>query len=297
MFSLFNKHDPETEASSHGTKIPHVFDDTTDANIVAIPTATDDSADTDATEQVIEAVANDRQCTLTIGEAQSLFTKRLRRPLSPRSLQRYCQKGAILAQMISHSQGKEWLINEPSLMKFIDRYPITLTDEQAPLSPLDEEEEAPTTPTAHPPVPDTAATLATDDDKPIVSHRLATPPPPKPATEPQIGDATAATDDKDDYVAPSQSGETRRVGEVLIENARLNALLAGKDEVIATLKHHDDHMRDQLNRSQSLIGKLTGDVAHIASQMLHTMAQIGTGGRALPNSNQAERPSDELDGR
>ncbi len=120
-------------------------DDKTTPTVVAIPTigaATDDTAATRsedrATEQIIDAVTHDRQCTLTIGEAQDMFRKLLRRPLSERSLQRYCSAGAILSQLISHSQGKEWLLNETSLIRFIERYPITLT-------------EAPTAITAHAP--------------------------------------------------------------------------------------------------------------------------------------------------
>ena len=74
-------------------------------------------------------------------------------------------------------------------------------------------------------------------------------------------------------------GEKRRLGDVLIENSRLSALLEGKEEVIGTLKSHDSHMRHELSESKTLISKLTSDVTKIASQMLHTMQVIGTSGR------------------
>ena len=73
------------------------------------------------------------------------------------------------------------------------------------------------------------------------------------------------------------------------------ALLAGKDEMIATLNSHDKHMRRQLNQSHAIITKQTDDivkqsdnVTKIASQMLHTMEAIGTAGKTfiLPASSQ-----------
>ena len=269
--------------------------DQTDTNamatpIVAVPTdittdhgdsgvATDDRS---AERQLIDAVNNDRHCTLTIGEAQDLFRKLMRRPLSERSLQRYCQSGAILSQLISHSQGKEWLLNEASVIRFIERYPITLTEHPSPemaspqttLTPREIDKIERSTPDG----------VATDDTiSQTVSPettRMATVASPTPRHEARHGDSgVAKVGDTDDFADPKMTGERRRLGDVLIENSRLTALLEGKQEVIETMKNHDQHMREELTQSKSLISKLTGDVTRIASQMLNTMQAIGTAGK------------------
>jgi hypothetical protein len=260
IFNPFNKSaEPSTIISAPVVPEPVAPEQHT---VVAIPTSVAGDAST-ASEQVTNAVAHDLQCTLTIGEAQQLFRTLLRRPLSQRSLQRYCNTGTIAAQMISHSQGKEWLLNETSLRKFIETYPITLTDDPTATAPLATPETAPEPRTQ----PDAVET-AQPQHSPAAT--------PEPAN--MISEALV-TDDGDDYADPTEVGESRHLGEVLIENARLAALLSGKDEVISTLKSHDVHMRTQLKESTTLTSKLTGDVVNIASQMLNTMQAIGTAGR------------------
>ena len=235
-----------TPSSVASPAVPLVNDSAADrlSRAVAIARPTAGSVALAATAQVSDAIAHNRQYTLTIGEAQQLFVKCLRQPLSERSLQRYCQAGAIAAELVTHSQGKEWLINEPSLLRFIERRPITVADNSA-------------TPTR---------SIARQDD----------------------------SDAADDYVKASEIGEPRRLADLLIENARLLALLEGKTELVGTLKSHEAQVRDDLKDANQLVRELTGDVKHIASQMLQTMERIGTAGRtpARLSHRTDEQPND-----
>lgn len=235
-------------------------------SVVAIPTRNADSVDGHASEQASVAVAHDLHCTLTIGEAQALFTTHLRRPLSQRSLQRYCANGTIAAQLISHSQGKEWLLNETSLLRFIEKYPITLTEHPSATVPAP----APT------PEPKHVGAVA-----PIAPQPTPTAPPVRDKHQ-DIGDAS---DDSDDFVDPSETGEPRRLGEILIENARLTALLEGNTALIEQLKQHDARTHDDFVHSRELVTKLTDDVRDINSQMLDTMLKMSKGSQALLSSD------------
>lgn len=299
--------------------------------IVAIPKATGANINDSVAKQVRDAVEHDRQCTLTIGEAQDLFRRSLRRPLSQRSLQRYCNSGTIAAEMISHSQGKEWMLNEASLLRFIERYPITLTEYVT----QPQTQNVTPHPTAHP-ARQRVAPLATEtqtplhhavadsaDGAPSAPHKTAAKtktPAPNPATSPANAsdkpaansdtlhdtllntthtgpdngnttrDDTNDTDggDTDDFASPAEAGEKRRIGDLLIENARLTALLEGNSELIQTLKLHEERTHEDLKHSRTLISKLTDDVRDINSQMLDTMLNMATGRQLLPGSNPAQ---------
>lgn len=267
--------------------------------IAAIPSMPTD-ADTSAREQVDAAIAHDRQCTLTIGEAQDLFRTKLRRPLSARSLQRYCQSGTIAAQMITHSTGKEWLLNEPSLIKFIERYPITLTEatpgatETADIQPTPATKTNPvadttpdsqaTAPAATAPSPDTK----TDKPTPPILH-TATP----SDGEPSVADNGAA----DEYASDDDAGEKRRLADILIENARLTALLKGKDETIRVLERHDSYLREELTKATNQTHKLTDKMASISEKTLDTMAAIGTAGKTVYIGRGDEEEGDDRQAR
>ncbi len=108
------------------------------------------------------------------------------------------------------------------------------------------------------------------------------------ATDDKQPVTVATTPDTDDFADINHAGERRRLGDVLIENARLSALIEGKEEVITTLKSHDDHMREELKDSKSLINKLSGDVARIATQMLSAMQAIGTAGKSYSLPSDAD---------
>jgi hypothetical protein len=232
--------------------------------------------------QVASAIAHDRQCSLTIGEAQRLFSQNLRRPLSERSLQRYCASGAIVAQLVSHSQGKEYLLNEPSLLAFIKSRPVQLADAPTPVDAPRVTELHDVREVLHKPVI-IATPLATAQPALPDSFENAEIQPPTHEIKSQGTDvapeASAASADNDDYADPAHIGDSRRLGDILIENARLTALLEGKDDVIGVLKSHDAHLREQLTQSTTLTTRLTGDVVTIATKMLSTMQAIGTAGR------------------
>lgn len=290
------------------------------APIVAIPTRTIDSASGDINdniaEQVMDAVANDLHCTLTIGEAQDLFRRNLRRPLSERSLQRYCNTGAIAAEMISHSQGKEWLLNEASLLRFIERYPITLTpgdatdagDGAAPAHRASRSGDATSTTTPArkskdlefqsvdtdakasakssntPAHGDAGPTDDAPKGAPVTAQTVAT----DAAPAADIDDTTDDTTATDDFADPSTSGERRHLGDILIENARLTAIIEGKTELISTLKLHEERTHEDLVQSRTLVSKLTNDVRDINAKMLDTMLTMAQGKKSLPGSPATE---------
>lgn len=221
--------------------------------IIAIPA----TASPTARQQVERAIAHDRTCTMTIGEAQDQFRRHLRRPLSKRSLQRYCQNGVIDAQLISHSQGKEWLLNESSLTAFILKYPITFSDGAEPTEAMPAHRLAP-----QPPDPMPASVGAVAEASNVVV------PTPGPAD--------------DDFAPATEVGEARRIGDLLIENARLMAIIEGKKELIDRLQLHDDRMHAQLTRAQALTEKLTDDVTNVSARMLDTMQKMATARYMLP---------------
>ena len=236
--------------------------------VVAIPTAA--VGDTrSATEQIQNAIAHDLQCTLTIGEVQTLFLTHRRRPLSKRSLQRYCQNATIAAQMVTLSQGKEWLANEASALAFVNRYPIiTLANQPAPFV-HDVEDVAP---------PD----ASTNDDADVTPDPL--PPPPTfapvdpdvaaPTPIPSLVNEMKRTLQHDEFAAPGEIGDSRRIGELLIDIARLEARVKGYEDLIDTLKLQDTRNYERSTRDSALITKLTDDVRGINSDILNTMLQL-----------------------
>ena len=308
----------DTDAGGHaGAPIINDMAAVASPGVVVIPN--DIAAGATATEQALDAMAHDRECKVTIGEAQLMFKTLLRRPLSQRSLQRYCANGTIAAQLYSHSQGKEWLMNETSLIKFIERYPITLTNDTAAhaatSAAADEADQAPESDASHRPdkgVATPAAQAAVEQATPTAKQTSketakdtavgkGSPVDPTPVSEttkmPGGAKSDAVNSDPshadDEFIDPTEVvGESRRLADILIENARLTALLSGKAETIEILKSHGDQMHQQMKESNALSAKLTTDVVKIASQMLHTMEKIGTAGRvaALPEAPETETP-------
>lgn len=228
---------------------------------------------------------------LTIGEAQELFVTHLRRPLSDRSLQRYCASGVIEAELTSHSQGTEWMIAKASLERFILKRPVSMAEGGEILTPRELSRIDRIAPTE-------AATVA------IAPERVSAPT--SPSVAPVVASITAAraetaskgdtdpgpnpetADSVDEYADPKTVGERRQLGDVLVENARLSASLVGKDEVIATLKSHETYLQSEVSHSRTLIQSLTGDVARISSQMLQTMQSIATSRIRLQANDEAE---------
>jgi hypothetical protein len=207
------------------------------------------SASSDAGAAPIAALANDLQYTLTVGQARELFAIHGRKIPAERTLQNYCDEQSIAAQKISTTYGKEWLINESSLLAYIESEPIV---------------------TKAPPAPRAA-------------HEPAAPLNDAPATS-ASSDAGAALNSS----APTVIGETRTLADVLIENSKLVATIEGKDnvihakdETIAELKDDRTFLREEVREGR----EQRKDVKDIANRMLEAMETIATNNRNLPQKN------------
>jgi len=154
----------------------------------------------DATSAFDVSLADQLQYTLTIKQAAELFARHDRKVPSERSIQRYCSDTpvSIRGLKIKTTYGQEWLINEPSLLAYIATLPIE------PAA------------SATPPVrgADSVASSADGD------AGVATP-------------ANQSTKSTDDSVA---TGETRKLTDVLIENARLLERVEGRDDLVKFLR-------------------------------------------------------------
>ena len=255
------------------TQIPGAAGDATPGHIIAAIPPTPSAGDADA--QIADAIAHDRHCTLTIGEAQQVFLTHKRQPLAARTLQRYCQNGAIQAQLISHSQGKEWLINEASLVEFILKRPFTLTS-PVPGAPSVETEPTPADPSAAsavtpPPAPPAGA------DTPAASAVKG----PTTLVEPEVDEV---------FAAPHEVGERRRLSDVLIENARLTATLEGRDAVIAELKDDQKFLREEVRENRTLRDYMK----QISDKMLDTFKTVAIEGNRRRDEPRP-RPIDAID--
>ena len=206
----------------------------------------------DAAAEPIAALANDLTHTLTVGQARELFAAQGRKVPAERTLQHYCIEGIIAAQKIRTTYGAEWLINETSLLAYIDQQPVVAAT--------------------------TSATPAT--------HDIASPRNDAPATSAvsDAGDASHAQ-------AALPVGERRTLAEVLIENARLLAtiegrdfVIRGKDETITELKDDRSFLRDEVREAR----QQRKDVKDIASRMLDAMQTIAIAGKLPPAKTQED---------
>ncbi len=166
------------------------------------------------------------------------------------------------------------MVNETSLINFIEKRPITLTQPSAPA--------APTSATA------LHRDMVASEENNSVDARVTTP------TAPQETPTQAkpeVADDSDDYAELNDPGETRRIGELLIENARLLAIIEGHKELIDTLRTHDARSHEEVIHSRQLISKLTDDVRDTSAQMLDTVRQMATARFMLPTANDDDAPT------
>jgi hypothetical protein len=153
------------------------------------------------------SLADQLEYTLTVKQAAELFTRHGRKVPSERSLQRYCSDDPPLIRglKIKTTYGQEWLINEASLLTYIETLPLE-PDASSALPPATPDNVATT--------PDGDASVATPPNEPAKSR-----------------------DDRDDTVA---TGETRKLTDVLIENARLLERVEGRDELVKFLRSELD---------------------------------------------------------
>lgn len=255
-------HDPATHAPQALQVSPELATQATHAaQDAVVPTAatTASTGPGDASDAPVAALANDLQYTLTVGQARELFAAHNRKVPAERTVQNYCIEGSIAAQKIRTTYGSEWLINEPSLLAFIEDQPIVVT---APQYSRDLA---------------TQASLASQDAA-LPSARSG---------------ATTAGSDAGDAAPPQQArapiGETRTLATVLIENAKLLAtiegkdhVILGKDETIAELKDDRAFLRDEVRESR----QQRKDVKDIASRMLEAMQTIAIAGKLPPATAQ-----------
>ena len=76
-----------------------------------------DASDADAEGSVV--VVDHQKYNLTVGQAQELFHKQNRKVPALRTVQQYCKDRRIAAELVSRSNGQEYLINDKSLLAFI----------------------------------------------------------------------------------------------------------------------------------------------------------------------------------
>jgi hypothetical protein len=196
------------------------------------------------------ALAHDLKFTLTIGQAQDMFRSLRRRPPSERSIQRYCNDKLIMGQLIHTSFGREWLLNEHSLIRYIETLPLTniVSDTVATQVPPPPQA-SPTVPFVAQPARDTVAS----GDAGIAKSQDMTP-------------VTTAGSTVDPV------GERRTLADVLIENSRLLAVVEGKDAQIAEMKDEQAFMREEVRDARTM----RRDVTAISTKMLDVLRAIGT---------------------
>lgn len=229
---------------------------------------TSDASTPDATQATQDKVphatqathpAQDLELTLTVAEARQRFAALDRHVPAERTVQNYCVQGDIAAQKIRTTYGSEWIINAPSLDGFIERQPEAPLATQAPQGP---------------------PSLA-----PHATHALADKAPQSAAAG---GEAT-----------PIAAGESRSIGTVLLENARVLERLEGRDQllierdrIIAELRDDRSFLRDELKEAR----KTQGDVKTIAQRMLETLETMALGGRILRAGQAVRADRDFADG-
>ena len=211
-----------------------------------------------------------RPYKFTIGEAIDRFAAAGRNCPSLRTMQRYCQEGAIDCYKVTVNRDgvpvSEWLVHETSLAEFIERRP-----------PYGDAGDAKPQPENVKDVTDQPADMAT----PL-----------------HVGDANTQTksekdfaNSRDDMATPPDAGdaktETRTLGEVLIDNARLTAELDGHQALIEELRDDKAFMREELVEARTH----RADVKEIAERTLKTLETIAIGGKLeeLPEAPRTER--------
>lgn len=235
---------------------------------------------------------------LTVGQASSLMQLHRCRHTSNRKVQRMCREGAIACQKITTTrQGNpitEWLVDEASLLTHIEEnepkwggtpaemHGVATDDDRAHLSPsgdADDGAEASLIQENHrnvvtPPKLQRAATGDASVNQDTEKHVS------------KAGDAMASRDPDGD--AADEIGETRRLADVLIDNAKLTAELAGARALIDAITDEKGFLREELREARA--GRK--DVTAIAQRMLETLETIAVGGKLM-----AAAPREEDDAR
>ena len=199
--------------------------------------------------------------SLTIGQALDLFAQERRLAPSERTMQDYCKDGKVDSYKLQTTRDgrpiTEWLINEGSLRAFIEQRP-TVGD-------------------------------ASSHDR---GATVSSPAPEEPLTRPDMQPSHSAPVEPETTAAPesptnASTSEKRTLASMLIENARLTAQLAGKDELIEEIKTDKTFLREEVVEAR----KIRGDVKELAERLLITHERVALGGMLTePNSPTKERP-------
>ena len=187
--------------------------------------------------------------SLTIGQALDLFAHERRLAPSERTMQDYCKDGKIDCYKLQTTRDgrpiTEWLINEHSLRAFIEKRP-TVGDASS-----------------H----NRDATVSTaPQEKPLAQPET----PPSQTAEVETEAAAVPPE------SPTNAGtaEKRTLASMVIENAKLTAQLAGKDELIKEIKTDKAFLREEVVEAR----KIRGDVKELAERVLTVHERVALGG-------------------
>lgn len=182
---------------------------------------------------VSAALVDARVYNVTVPQAQELFAQLRRRVPAARTIQNYCADGLIAGEKVSTATGAEWLINDESLLAFIQSKPEV---ETTPMPPIME-----VTPLADRPAPEPAPVVSTE-----AAAEIEEPAPRETRTIAQMLVENAR-------LAAELQG-TRQV-------------IEGKDETIAELKSDREFLRDEIKDKR----RLNQDLKDITSQVLQLL--------------------------
>jgi hypothetical protein len=236
---------------------------TTDAEL-SRPTANDTNATGVASDANVAALDDGIKYTLTAEQALVAIATAGRKVPSLRSLQRHCDENILRATKIKTTYGQEWLINEASLARYIERQPRLEVGDAGD------------------------AKLTTHPNQGLKAEHDTN----------ASGDASVASDATVALPLSMPAGERRSVADVLIENAKLVAQNEGKDVLIVELKDDKTFLREEVREAR----KQRDDIKTIAEKMLTTFQNIALRGllaEAPPASDPAPaeviKPTQEQD--
>lgn len=218
-----------------------------------------------ARQDVAAAISDKLTYTLTVEDAQERFARARRKVPSIRSLQRYCQDGLIkgVRTPVTYDDGSHaepWFINDASLDAYIKQQPIVVLGD----------------------VSDAKPQMATPNRE--VGDATLTAPV-------STGDAGGAkTFTADGEVPPSSTSTPAKdeppsipLAEVLLENARLQERLEGKNEVLKRIEEGYDRERKEWHSERDFLRTdvtetraLVRDFKSVSDRILDTFKQIGT---------------------
>lgn len=227
-----NSTDLATPAAHGAPQATHTAADPLNEAPAAFPIGDASDAQPTASDAAAEPVAvavDDRRYNLTVPQAQELFAKHGRRVPATRTIQNYCAEGFIAGQKVTTSTGAEWLINDESLMAFIQTKPELEGSHDAP----------------HPAAP------AMPEPAPVAA---ALGPDPEPTTTETARETRT--------VAEMLIENAKLMGQLEAKAA----VIAGKDETITELKDDRRFLRDELVQKRKInddLAELMGQMLEV----------------------------------